>query len=214
MKIDIVADTVCPWCYIGKRRLERALDARPQSGIEVVWRPFFLNPDMPSEGVDRSEYIARKFGGRDRANRIYATVAEAGAGEDIAFRFDLIHRSPNTVNSHRLIHFAGMTERQDEVVEAVYRAYFLEGRDIGDIEVLAEIAAEAGIPSAEALRYLQSGADRDVIVGGDERARSLGVNGVPCFIIERKYAISGAQLPEVFHQVFDLVNQEEPRAVE
>jgi len=214
MKIDIVADTVCPWCYIGKRRLERALAARPQPGLEIVWRPFFLNPDMPSEGVERADYIARKFGGRDRANRIYATVAEAGASEDIAFRFDLIQRSPNTVNSHRLIHFAGMTERQDEVVEAVYRAYFLEGRDIGDIGVLAEIASDAGIPSAEALRYLQSGADRDVIVGGDERARSLGVNGVPCFIIERKYAVSGAQLPEVFHQVFDLVNQEEPRAAE
>jgi predicted DsbA family dithiol-disulfide isomerase len=214
MKIDIVADTVCPWCYIGKRRLERALAARPQPGLEIVWRPFFLNPDMPSEGVDRADYIARKFGGRDRANRIYATVAEAGASEDIAFRFDLIQRSPNTVNSHRLIHFAGMTERQDEVVEAVYRAYFLEGRDIGDIGVLAEIASDAGIPSAEALRYLQSGADRDVIVGGDERARSLGVNGVPCFIIERKYAVSGAQLPEVFQQVFDLVNQEEPRAAE
>jgi predicted DsbA family dithiol-disulfide isomerase len=107
-----------------------------------------------------------------------------------------------------------MTERQDDVVEAVYRAYFLEGRDIGDIEVLAEIAADAGIPSAEALRYLRSGADRDVVVGGDERARSLGVNGVPCFIIERKYAISGAQLPEVFHQVFDLVNQEDVRAAE
>jgi predicted DsbA family dithiol-disulfide isomerase len=214
MKIDIVADTVCPWCYIGKRRLERALAARPQPGLEIVWRPFFLNPDMPSDGVDRAEYIARKFGGRDRANRIYTTVAEAGASEDIGFRFDLIKRSPNTVNSHRLIHFAGMTERQDEVVEAVYRAYFLEGRDIGDIEVLAEIAADAGIPSAETLRYLQSGADRDVIVAGDERARALGVNGVPCFIIERKYAISGAQLPEVFHQVFDLVNQEEPRAAE
>ena len=214
MKIDIVADTVCPWCYIGKRRLERALAARPQPGLEIVWRPFFLNPDMASEGVDRAEYIARKFGGRDRANRIYATVAEAGASEDIAFRFDLIKRSPNTVNSHRLIHFAGMTERQDEVVEAVYRAYFVEGRDIGDMAVLAEIASDAGIPSAEALRYLQSGADREAIVGGDERARSLGVNGVPCFIIERKYAISGAQLPEVFHQVFDLVNQESPRAAE
>jgi len=214
MKIDVVADTVCPWCYIGKRRLERALAARPQPEVEIVWRPYFLNPDMPSEGVDRAEYIARKFGGRERANRIYATVAEAGASEDIPFRFDLIQRSPSTVNSHRLIHFAGMTERQDEVVEAVYRAYFLEGRDIGDSEVLADLAAEEGIPRTEALRYLRSGADRELVVGGDERARSLGVNGVPCFIIERKYAVSGAQLPEVFHQVFDLVNQEQPRAAE
>jgi predicted DsbA family dithiol-disulfide isomerase len=214
MKIDIVADTVCPWCYIGKRRLERALAARPQAGLEIVWRPFFLNPDMPSDGMDRAEYMARKFGGRERAGRIYASVAEAGESEDIKFRFDLIKRSPNTVNSHRLIHFAGLMERQEEVVEAIYRAYFLEGRDIGDTAVLAELAAEAGISSAEATRYLQSGTDRDVVVTGDERARSLGVNGVPCFIIERKYAVSGAQLPEVFHQVFDLVKQEEPRAAE
>jgi predicted DsbA family dithiol-disulfide isomerase len=214
MKIDIVADTVCPWCYIGKRRLERALAARPQPGLEIVWRPFFLNPDMPTEGVDRGEYIARKFGGRDRANRIYSTVAEAGAAEDIPFRFDLIKRSPNTVNSHRLIHFAGMMERQEDVVEAVYRAYFLEGRDIGDPDVLADIAHESGIPRQDAEHYLRNGTDRDVVVAGDERARSLGVNGVPCFIIERKYAVSGAQLPEVFHQVFELVNQEEPRAAE
>jgi predicted DsbA family dithiol-disulfide isomerase len=214
MKIDIVADTVCPWCYIGKRRLEHALAARPQLGLEIVWRPFFLNPDMPSEGMDRAEYMARKFGGRERAGRIYSSVAEAGESEDIKFRFDLIKRSPNTVNSHRLIHFAGLMERQEEIVEAIYRAYFLEGRDIGDVGVLSELAAEAGISSAEATRYLQAGTDRDVVVAGDERARSLGVNGVPCFIIERKYAVSGAQLPEVFHQVFDLVKQEEPRAAE
>jgi predicted DsbA family dithiol-disulfide isomerase len=214
MKIDIVADTVCPWCYIGKRRLERALAARPQPDIEIVWRPFFLNPEIPSEGLDRSDYVARKFGGRERANRIYATVAEAGAAENIPFRFDLIRRSPNTINSHRLIHFAGMAGRQNEVVEAIYRAYFLEGRDIGDHDVLADLGEEADMPRGEVLRYLRSGADREAIVGGDERARSLGVNGVPCFIIERRYAISGAQLPEVFQQVFDLANQEQPRAAE
>jgi predicted DsbA family dithiol-disulfide isomerase len=214
MKIDIVADTVCPWYYIGKRRFERALAARPQADLEIIWRPFFLNPDMPPEGVDRAEYMARKFGGRERAGRIYSSVTEAGATEDIPFRFDLIKRSPNTINSHRLIHFAGLMERQEDIVEAVYRAYFLEGRDIGDIGVLAELATEAGIPSAEATRYLQSGSDRDVVVAGDERARSLGVNGVPCFIIERKYAVSGAQLPEVFHQVFELVNQEATHAAE
>jgi len=214
MKIDIVADTVCPWCYIGKRRLERALAARPQADLEIIWRPFFLNPDMPPEGLDRAEYIARKFGGRERAGRIYSSVAEAGATEDIPFRFDLIKRSPNTVDSHRLIHFAELMQRQNEVVEAVYRAYFLEGRDIGDQDVLADLAAQTGIPRDDAARYLQSGADRDVVVAGDERARALGVNGVPCFIIDRKYAVSGAQLPEVFHQVFDLVNQEQSQAAE
>jgi predicted DsbA family dithiol-disulfide isomerase len=214
MKIDIVADTICPWCYIGKRRLERALSQRPQRGLEIFWRPFFLNPAMPREGIDRADYVARKFGGRERANRIYAGINEAGAAEDISFRFDRISRSPNTVDSHRLIHLAGLIDRQDPIVEALYRAYFVEGRDIGDTEVLADIAAAAGMPRQDALDYLRGGADRDVVIAGDEKARSLGVNGVPCFIIDRKYAVSGAQLPEVFHQVFDLVNQEAAAAAE
>jgi len=214
MKIDIVADTVCPWCFIGKRRLDRALSARPQPNLEILWRPFFLNPDMPAEGLDRAEYMARKFGGRERANRIYAGVTEAGAIEGIPFRFDRMARSPNTIDSHRLIYLAGETGRQDDIVEALYRAYFLDGLDIGDMDVLADLAEAGGIARADALAYLQSGADRDVVVAADEKARSLGVNGVPCFIIDRKYAVSGAQLPEVFYQVFELVKQEAAQAAE
>jgi predicted DsbA family dithiol-disulfide isomerase len=213
MRIDIVADAVCPWCFIGKRRLERALAERPQRNVEIVWRPFFLNPDMPSEGMDRKEYLVRKFG-PGRSGGVYSAVEQAGASEDIAFRFDRIARSPNTVNAHRLIQFAHQEGGQDPVVEALFRAYFLDGRDIGEIAVLADIAAEAGRDRDRALDYLQSGADREQIVAQDEKARSLGVTGVPCFIIDRKYAISGAQLPEVFHQVFDLVNQEAAPAAE
>jgi predicted DsbA family dithiol-disulfide isomerase len=213
MRIDIIADAVCPWCFIGKRRLERALADRPQRNVEVVWRPFFLNPDMPPEGMDRREYLVRKFG-PGRSGRIYSAVEQAGASEDIAFRFDRIARSPNTLDAHRLIQFAQQEGGQDPVVEALFRAYFLDGRDVGEIVVLADIAAESGLERTQVLDYLQSGADREQVVAQDEKARSLGVTGVPCFIIDRKYAISGAQLPEVFHQVFDLVNQEAVPAAE
>jgi len=208
MRIDVVADTTCPWCFIGKRRLERALASRPQRDVELVWRPYFLNPDVPADGTDREAYAARRLGGRERAARLFASVAEVGVGEDIAFRFDRIGRTPNSLQSHRLIHFADECGRQGAVVEALYRAYFLDGRDIGDMEVLADLAAAAGIARDAALAYLRSGADTDAIIAADEKVRTLGVTGVPCFIIDRRYAVSGAQLPEVFHQVFDLVNQE------
>jgi predicted DsbA family dithiol-disulfide isomerase len=208
MRIDVVADTTCPWCFIGKRRLERALASRPQRDVEIAWRPYFLNPDVPAEGADRAEYVARRLGGGERAARLFSAVAEVGAGEDIAFRFDRIARMPNTLQSHRLIHYADETGLQGAVVEALYRSYFLAGRDIGDMEVLADIAAEAGLARDDALAYLRSGADSETIVAADEKARTLGVAGVPCFIIDRRYAVSGAQLPEVFHQVFELANQE------
>ncbi len=208
MRIDVVADTACPWCYIGKRRLERALASRPQRDVEIVWRPYFLNPDVPAEGAEREAYVARRLGGRERAARLFASVAEVGAGEDIDFRFDRIGRTPNTLQSHRLVHFADAMGCQGAVVEALYRAYFLAGRDIGDMEVLTDIAAETGIAPAETRAYLRSGADTETIVAADEKVRTLGVTGVPCFIIDRRYAVSGAQLPEVFHQVFDLANQE------
>jgi predicted DsbA family dithiol-disulfide isomerase len=208
MRIDVVADTTCPWCFIGKRRLERALASRPQHNVEIAWRPYFLNPDVPAEGADRASYVARRLGGRERAARLFASVAEVGAGEKIDFRFDRIARVPNTLHSHRLIHYADDTGRQGAVVEALFRGHFLEGRDIGDLDVLADIADAAGLARADALAYLRSGIDAEAIVAGDEKARALGVTGVPCFIIERRYAVSGAQLPEVFHQVFELVNQE------
>ena len=208
MRIDVVADTTCPWCFIGKRRLERALASQPQHDVEISWRPYFLNPEVPADGANRMEYAARRLGGRERAARLFASVAEVGAGEGIAFRFDRIARTPNSLHSHRLIHYADETGRQDAVVEGLYRAYFLGGRDIGDMEALADIAAACGLARDDALAYLRSGADTETIIAADEKVRTLGVTGVPCFIIDRRYAVSGAQLPEVFHQVFELANQE------
>ena len=207
MKIDIISDTICPWCFIGKRRLEQALKTRPQADLEISWQPFQLNPDMPADGMEREAYLAAKFSGRDRAGRAYQTIAQAGGERGINFRFDRIRRTPNTVNSHRLIHRAGKKGVHDDVVEALFRVYFQDGRDIGDTEVLADVAAGAGLERDDILDYLRSDEDAAYIRVEDDRVRLQGVNSVPCFVIEDKYAVSGAQSPEVFHQLFDLVSQ-------
>lgn len=208
MKVDIIVDTVCPWCYVGKVRFERALALRPQQDIEIGWRPFQLNPHMAAEGKDRRIYISEKFGGPERARRQYSAIIEAGRRDGVDFRFDRIRRTPNTVNSHRLVLAAGRAGRQTDMVEALFRAYFTDGRDIGDISALADIAGETGLDRETTLAYLESDEDRDHVVAEDELARSLGVNGVPCYIVDRKYAVSGAQSPEVFLQVFDLARQD------
>lgn len=213
MKIDIIVDTICPWCYVGKKRFEKALSIRPQPDIEVGWRAFQLNPHMPAEGMDRRDYVAEKFGGMDRARAIHGSLSEAGAEEGIAFNFSDIERTPNTVHSHRLVRHAAAHGVQTPVISAVFDAYFLEGRDIGEPEILADIAETAGLDRAQTLEFLQSDTDIDTILAEDELARRLGVNGVPCFIVNRKYAVSGAQSPEVLVQVFDLANQDETPAL-
>lgn len=205
MRIDIISDVICPWCFIGKRRLERALAQRPELAAEITWRPFQLNPDMPEEGMDRRAYLAAKFGGDAHADRIYANVREAGATVDIPFAFDRIRRTPNTRDAHRLIRHAAAQGRADAVVEALFRAYFIDGRDIGDHSTLAEIAGEAGLDARGAGQWLDSPAERETVIAEDRGARRLGINAVPCFIFERQYAVSGAQEPEFFLPVFDLV---------
>ena len=210
MRIDIISDVVCPWCFIGKRRLEKALALRPELEPEITWRPFQLNPDMPEDGMPRAEYIASKFGDSTHSRRIHQTIAEAGATVGIDFAFDRIRRSPNTRNAHRLIRFATRQGRADVVVDRLFRGYFLEGRDIGDIGALAEIAAASGIDHAEARAFLASRAERDEIVAEDRNARRLGINAVPCYIFAGQYAVSGAQEPEFFLPVFDLVQNGAP----
>ena len=209
MNIEIISDTICPWCFIGKRRFEKALKQRPELDVNVSWRAFFLNPDMPAEGMERKDYVERKFGGKERAQAIYDRISEAGAGENITFRFDLIKRTPNTTDSHRLIHFAEQKGCQDAVVEILFRRYFLEGQNIGDTAVLSDAALEAGINRDEATQYLEGDADREKIKAAYIRANSLGVTGVPFFIFDNRYAISGAQPPEVFLQVFDRLQEEQ-----
>src|SRR5574338_791589 len=165
--IDIVSDTVCPWCFIGKRRLEAALRQRAAADtpVTIAWRPYQLNPDMPQDGLDRRDYLEAKFGGPERAKAVYDRVSRVGAAVGIDFRFDRIPRTPNTVASHRLVHRAAHYGRQEEVVEALFRAYFLEGRDVGSLDVLVEVAAAAGLPAAEIRAYLESDEDAELVRG-------------------------------------------------
>jgi predicted DsbA family dithiol-disulfide isomerase len=207
--IDIVSDTVCPWCFIGKRRLERALAEKgAEPKVFIGWRPFQLNPDMPAEGMDRKDYLAAKFGGEEGAQKVYDAIREAGESEGIEFDFKSVGRTPNTIDSHRLIDRAGAEGKQDAVVEILFRRYFQEGGDIGDIDVLVEIGAAGGLDADATRAYLASDEDVERIRGEDAMARRMGVQGVPCFILNRKYAISGAQDPQVFLQAIAQVEAE------
>ena len=197
LTIDIISDVVCPWCYIGKRQLEAALGelaAREPAVRPVVsWHPFQLNPDLPREGIDRGAYVEAKFGKPERAREVYERVREAGARAGIAFAFGAIARQPNTRDAHRLISWAQTQGDADPLVERLFRAYFLDGRFVGDREVLAAIAGDAGLDAAAARSYLASAQGDDAIVAMDRRVRELGVGGVPFFILAGRVAVSGAQ---------------------
>ena len=206
--VDIVSDTICPWCYIGKRRFERALAQSGRADIAVAWRPFQLNPDMPPEGMTRDDYVRAKFGGGDRPRQIYQAIAESGREAGIEFQFSRIRRTPNTVLSHRLVHWSAKQERQDEIVAELFKAYFEEGLDIGDIDTLVECARRGGLDPFAAHRFLLGDEGRQEVVASDVYARRLGINGVPCFIVNRKYAVSGAQPPSAFVEVFNLAERD------
>ena len=206
MKIDIISDAICPWCYIGKRRLEQALTLAPQPELETGWRPFQLNPDMPAEGMDRKDYLRAKFGD-SAGGRNYDRITEIGREVGIPFAFDRIQRTPNTILAHRLIRYATREGHQDEVVETLFRGYFTEGRDIGNRTTLVELAEAAGLKAAAVDAFLSGSEDDDTIRAEDAFARQIGITGVPCFIIDRQYAISGAQPAEAFVEVFDLATK-------
>jgi predicted DsbA family dithiol-disulfide isomerase len=201
IRIDIVSDVICPWCYIGKRRLERALAAEMPGSIAVGWRPFQLNPDMPAEGMSRKDYLRAKFGTDDGGER-YKHVVAAGLEEGIPFAFERMQRTPNTVCAHRLIRMADKHDAADAVVEALFAAYFAQARDVGDLDVLADVAGSAGLDANEVRLYLASDEDETIVRAEDKHARELGIRGVPCFVIERKYMVSGAQPAELFADVF------------
>ena len=200
LTIDVISDVICPWCFIGKRRLEKALDGRPAT---VRWHPFQLNPDMPREGIERKAYRIRKFGSWERSQELDAQVAAAGRGEGLAFNFDRQARTPNTLDAHRVIWLAGERGVQDAVVEALFLAYFTDGRDLSDRATLAEVAAGAGLDRAEVDELLAGDKGLDVVRAGEEQARRLGVSGVPFFVVNGKVALSGAQPPELFLQAFE-----------
>ena len=193
--IEIASDVICPWCYIGKRRLEKALESlKGEVEARIEWLPFQLNPDMPEQGVARADYRRAKFGSVEKGRALDARVAQEGAGEGIAFAFDRMQRTPNTVAAHQLIDLAQSQGKAGPVVDALFRAYFEEASDIGDPAILKEIAERAGVtgwPEAK---------DTSKVAQQEERVRDLGISGVPTFIFDKKSGISGAYPPEQLAQ--------------
>lgn len=207
LELDIFSDPICPWCYIGKRRLERALAQRPNLQINKRWRAFQLNPEMPLEGMDREKYLSWKFGGSANAQSIYDRIARVAGEEGLSVDFTKILRTPNTRNAHRLVRFTKETAIQDRLVETLFQAYFVEGRDIGLTETLCEIGEANGLNSDELRGYLISDKNQAAVVAEDAWGRDLGIQGVPCFVLQRSHGLSGAHPPEVLVQMLDLAEQ-------
>ena len=201
--LDILSDPICPWCYIGKSGLDRALERRPDHPFAVAWHPFQLNPDMPQGGMDRREYLETKFGGKENAVRVYSRIAEAAEAAGLPIDFEAMARTPNTIDAHRLIHWAGLEQRQGMVVDRLFKAYFAEGRDIGDRDVLIEISGSTGMDPEMVSRLLGSDADADDIRARDAHARERGVTGVPTFIVGNRHALPGAQSADLWERVID-----------
>jgi len=201
IKLDIMSDPICPWCYIGKTHLDRALADNPDHPFQIEWHPFQLNPDMPKGGMDRRAYLEGKFGGKEAAVRAYAPVVEHAEQAGLGINFDGMTRTPNTLDAHRLIHWAGIEGRQTAAVDALFTAYFTEARDIGDAEVLADIADGLGMDASVVLRLLASDADASDIADRDAHARKMGITSVPTFIVANQHAVPGAQPPELWSKV-------------
>lgn len=201
VKLDILSDPICPWCLIGKTHLDRAMEQMPDHPFVVEWHPFQLNPDMPAGGMDRRDYLETKFGGRENAVKVYGQIAQHATEAGIEINFEGIQKTPNTLDAHRLIHWAGVEGRQTFVVAALFAAYFKEGRDIGDQEVLADIADSAGMDAAMVQRLLNSDADLTEIRARDAHSRKMGVSSVPTFIVASQHAVPGAQPPEMWLKV-------------
>jgi len=206
MQIDVISDTVCPWCFIGKRRLMRAMALRPDIAFDVKWRPYRLDPTVPKSGMDRQAYMRAKFGDDPmKIVEMHKLIAQEGAKEGIEFDFAAIARRPDTLDSHRLIRWAEAAGVQDEVVERLFVAYFENGEDIGDIRVLADIADLCGMDGVEAAQMLESDTDAGLVVREDQIAHEMGVTGVPAMIFGGKLAVSGARESEVLVAVIDRV---------
>ena len=203
MQIDIVSDTVCPWCFIGKRRIGRAMAMRPHVNFDVFWRPYRLDPTIPREGVDRRAYLKAKFGDSPRSSAMGDAIRAEGAGEGIEFAFDKIAKSPNTLDSHRLVRWAASAGVQDDMVERLFRAYFIDGRDVGDPAVLSAIAGEAGMDGELVATLLAGDADLEAVEREAGLANEMGISGVPTFIFDSKFMISGAREAELLVRVID-----------
>ena len=203
MLIDVYSDVVCPWCYIGEKRLKRALRERPGLEAEVHWRPFQLQPGMPEGGLPWSEFVRRKFGGVASARAAFEHVVAAGEPDGVRFDFDRVASAPNTVDAHRLILFAAERGLRWETADALFRAYFTEGKDLNDHEQLLELATGVGLDAGEVRGYLDGAGGVDEVLASQEEAGRLGIAGVPFYVFDGRYALSGAQPVEVFLRAID-----------
>ena len=203
IKLDILSDPICPWCYIGKRNLDRALEARPDHPFEIEWHPFQLNPDMPPEGMDRQAYLDAKFGGRAQATEVYDRIGDAARAVGLDLDLGGIARTPNTIDAHRLIHWAGLEGRQTAVVTRLFKAYFEDLLDIGDRRVLGDIAEGVGLDRAMIERLFEGDGDLEDIRARDAHARARGVTGVPTFLVANQHVVPGAQPTELWLKVMD-----------
>ena len=200
-KLDIISDPICPWCYIGKTKLDRALEKHPEHDLVIEWHPFQLNPTMPAEGMDRREYLEAKFGGKEGAVRVYGGIAQAAEAAGVDINFEGSKRTPSTLNAHRLLHWAALEGKQNAVVDRLFKAYFREGMDISGHDTLVDIASGAGMDAEVTRRLLESDADAQNIRERDASARERGVSGVPCFVIANHYVVQGAQDTEMWDKV-------------
>ncbi len=214
IQIDYIADLACPWCYLGLVRLDRARAMRPEQPLQLRWWPFFLNPQMPPEGMDRQAYLRAKFGGDANAQGIYARIRASGRADGVEFAFERMPRTPNTLLAHRLILLAQERGRAEAMIRTLFRALFIDGRDIGDPAQLIELGAEAGLERDEIAPYLASERNASEVVAGHRRAEALGVRGVPVFVVDGEHAIAGAQPPEVLVGLLDLAASARTQAAE
>jgi len=213
VKLDILSDPICPWCYIGKANLDKALAQIPDHPFVIEWHPFQLNPDMPIEGMDRRAYLEGKFGGKEAAVAAYAPVVEHAQNAGLTINFESMERTPNTLNAHRLIHWAGIENKQTQAVDALFQAYFVGARDIGNPEVLGDIADNIGMDASVVQKLLATDNDTDEIKSRDAHSRQMGVSSVPTFIVDNKHAVPGAQPPELWLKVIgEIMAQIQPAA--
>ena len=206
-KIDIISDPICPWCYIGKTRLDRALELNPTHNFIIEWHPFQLNPTMPKDGMDRREYLEAKFGGQKEAIKVYRNIDKTATETGLSLNFGGIKRTPNTIDAHRLIHWAGIEGRQNSIIDRLFKAYFQEGRDISEHSVLTRIASAAGMDQDVVRSLLKSDADKEDIKARDTDARKRGIQGVPAFVVANEYVIQGAQTIDIWDNIIKEIQE-------
>ena len=205
-KLDILSDPICPWCYIGKANLDNALADHQDHPFTIEWHPFQLNPDMPPAGMDRREYLEKKFGGKNQAIQVYSKIEQSASAIGLPIDFAAMERTPNTIDAHRLIHWAGLEDKQQLMVDALFNAYFCMGLDIGDHNVLCDVAEVIGLERGVIARLLDSNSDVTLIKDRDAHSRLMGVSAVPTFIVGNQHAIPGAQTPDVWESLISELN--------